>query len=117
LVLVLGVAYLLRTNPATGRWAQGYAPTGHWWLSTIIAALPVLVLLGANGGFASEGARGGDCRPADSAHGGHRRLPYAARAAGYYLGRIRGRLRSLSHLLDHLAGDLSLPVDGENGKV
>ncbi len=45
--LVLGVAYLLKTNPATGRWAQGYDPTGHWWLSTILAALPVLVLLGA----------------------------------------------------------------------
>src|SRR5215831_7088501 len=27
-------------------WAQGYDPLGHWWLSTICAALPVLVLLG-----------------------------------------------------------------------
>ena len=45
--LVLGAAYLLKTNPVTGRWAQAYDPTGHWWLSTMVAALPVLVLLGA----------------------------------------------------------------------
>ncbi|MGA2049413.1 MAG: L-lactate permease [Terracidiphilus sp.] len=47
LVLLIGAVYLLRTNPATGRWAQTYDPTGHWWLSTIAAALPVIVLLGA----------------------------------------------------------------------
>src|SRR5438270_7823935 len=28
-------------------WAQGYDPFGHWWLSAICAALPVLVLLTA----------------------------------------------------------------------
>ncbi|HWS98084.1 MAG TPA: L-lactate permease [Candidatus Methylomirabilis sp.] len=28
-------------------WQQQYDPTGHWWLSTIIASLPVIVLLGA----------------------------------------------------------------------
>jgi lactate permease len=28
-------------------WNQVYDPLGHWWLSTIIAALPVVVLLGA----------------------------------------------------------------------
>jgi lactate permease len=28
-------------------WTQVYDPLGHWWLSTMIAALPVLVLLGA----------------------------------------------------------------------
>ena len=38
---------MLRTNPANGRWAQDYDPTGHWQLSTSIAALPVIVLLGA----------------------------------------------------------------------
>jgi len=47
LVLVLGAIYLLKTNPATGKWAQRYDPTGHWWLSTIVAALPVIVLLSA----------------------------------------------------------------------
>ena len=28
-------------------WNQNYDPMGHWWLSTIIATLPVVVLLGA----------------------------------------------------------------------
>ena len=28
-------------------WTQVYDPTGHWWLSTLIASLPVIVLLGA----------------------------------------------------------------------
>ncbi|MGD0730701.1 MAG: L-lactate permease [Terracidiphilus sp.] len=45
--LVAGAAYLLKTNQATGSWAQVYDPTGHWWLSTMVAALPVVVLLGA----------------------------------------------------------------------
>jgi len=30
----------------TKPWAQGYDPFGHWWLSTICATLPVVVLLG-----------------------------------------------------------------------
>jgi lactate permease len=47
LVLVVGVIYLFKTNSATGKWAQSYDPTGHWGLSTILAALPVIVLLGA----------------------------------------------------------------------
>jgi lactate permease len=28
-------------------WTQVYDPLGHWWLSTLVAAIPVLVLLGA----------------------------------------------------------------------
>ena len=28
-------------------WTQAYDPLGHWWLSTLVAALPVVVLLGA----------------------------------------------------------------------
>jgi lactate permease len=47
LVLIAGAVYLFRTNPATGKWAQVYDPTGHWWLSTMLAALSVVVLLGA----------------------------------------------------------------------
>jgi len=27
-------------------WTQVYDPTGHWWLSTFVAALPIIVLLG-----------------------------------------------------------------------
>ncbi len=30
----------------TKPWAQGYDPFGHWWISTIFAALPIVVLLG-----------------------------------------------------------------------
>jgi len=45
--LVAGATYLLKTNPHTGSWLQGYDPTGHWWLSTLFAAMPVVVLLGA----------------------------------------------------------------------
>jgi lactate permease len=33
--------------PPTTPWAQGYDPFGHWWLSAICAALPVVVLLSA----------------------------------------------------------------------
>jgi lactate permease len=47
LVVSLAVVYLLKTNPATGTWAQDYNPAGRWWLSTVVAALPVIVLLGA----------------------------------------------------------------------
>src|SRR5438045_2515553 len=32
-------------------WTQNYDPFGHWWLSTLIAALPILVLLGLLAGF------------------------------------------------------------------
>ncbi len=39
--------YLFETNPVSGHWAQVYDPSGRWWLSTLIAALPVVVLLGA----------------------------------------------------------------------
>jgi len=51
LAVVFGLAWLLNTNPAGGRWSQGYDPTGRWWLSTMIAALPILVLLGAMAGL------------------------------------------------------------------
>ena len=34
------------TPPAAGaRWAQSYDPTGRWWIATIFAALPLLLLL------------------------------------------------------------------------
>lgn len=46
-VLAVGVVYLLKTNPTSGLWRQTYDPTGHWWLSTFFASLPVAVLLGA----------------------------------------------------------------------
>ncbi len=41
-IIVLAWAGASPTKP----WAQGYDPFGHWWLSAICAALPVVVLLG-----------------------------------------------------------------------
>ena len=32
-------------------WTQVYDPLGHWWLSTLLAALPIIVLLGLLGGL------------------------------------------------------------------
>src|SRR5271155_332040 len=32
-------------------WTQVYDPLGHWWLSTLVAALPILVLLGMLAGL------------------------------------------------------------------
>jgi lactate permease len=32
-------------------WNQVYDPLGHWWLSTLVAAMPVVVLLGLLAGF------------------------------------------------------------------
>src|SRR6185437_1328528 len=47
LALALGTIYLLMTNSAVGKWVQIYDPTGRWWVSTIIAGLPIILLLGA----------------------------------------------------------------------
>lgn len=49
MVALVGVAavYLLKTNSANGTWAQGYDPIGPWYVSTMFAALPIVVLLGA----------------------------------------------------------------------
>lgn len=47
LVLIAALVYLLKTNPAALHWAQGYNPTGSFILSTLVAALPIVVLLGA----------------------------------------------------------------------
>src|SRR5215469_11857063 len=33
------------------QWTQVYDPFGHWWLSTLVAALPIIVLLGLLAGF------------------------------------------------------------------
>lgn len=46
-VLAAGTAYLLMSNHTTGHWAQGYNPLRHWQFSTALAALPIVVLLGA----------------------------------------------------------------------
>jgi len=40
------LALALTGSASSKPWAQGYDPLDHWWLSTICAGLPVLVLLG-----------------------------------------------------------------------
>ena len=47
LVVVVAAVLILRLPEVSSSWQQQYDPTGHWWLSTIIASLPVIVLLGA----------------------------------------------------------------------
>ena len=46
IIAVIAAIAILRIPPLSSPWAQGYDPTGHWWLSTIVAALPIIVLLG-----------------------------------------------------------------------
>ncbi len=46
LVALAIVVFAWTGAPPTAPWAQGYNPLGHWLLSTVCAALPVVVLLG-----------------------------------------------------------------------
>ena len=48
MALVLVALVVLAWSGVTPKapWAQGYDPLGHWWLSTIFAAIPIVVLLG-----------------------------------------------------------------------
>lgn len=46
LAAVIGAGLILRIPSRVQPWPQGYDPMGHWWLSTLVAALPVVVLLG-----------------------------------------------------------------------
>src|SRR5271165_5843291 len=47
LFAIIAAVVILRLDETPGGWQQQYDPTGHWWFSTIIASLPVIVLLGA----------------------------------------------------------------------
>jgi lactate permease len=46
LAAIVAAVVILRIAPLGHPWPQNYDPTGHWWLSALIAALPVVVLLG-----------------------------------------------------------------------
>jgi lactate permease len=46
-VVIIVAIFILKIPPLSQPWAQGYDPTGFWWLSTLIASVPVIVLLGA----------------------------------------------------------------------
>jgi lactate permease len=48
-LLISASAWLIATNSGQHVWQQSYDPIGPWWLSTLIAALPIFVLLGAMG--------------------------------------------------------------------
>jgi lactate permease len=50
ILIAIGVVasfWLLSTNHITAIWQQNYDPLGHWLLSALVAALPIIVLLGA----------------------------------------------------------------------
>src|SRR3984957_18785463 len=39
---------------STQQWTQIYDPLGHWWLSTLIAGLPIVVLFGLLAGLKAK---------------------------------------------------------------
>ncbi len=43
---IIAAVLILKIPPLAHPWPQSYDPTGHWWLSALLAALPVVVLLG-----------------------------------------------------------------------
>ena len=45
LIAIIAAVAILKLPELTAGWQQQYDPTGQWWLSTIIASLPVIVLL------------------------------------------------------------------------
>src|SRR5579863_4241199 len=47
IIAAIAAITILRISPLRAAWAQGYDPTGHWWLSTLLASLPIVVLLGS----------------------------------------------------------------------
>lgn len=51
MAVVVGSLWILKMPPLENPWLQNYDPTGRWWLSTLIATLPVVVLLGTLGLF------------------------------------------------------------------
>ncbi len=47
LAVVVAAVIILKIPALTSPWQQNYDPTGRWWVSTCVAALPVVVLLGS----------------------------------------------------------------------
>lgn len=44
---IVAAVLILRIPSPAHAWPQGYDPLGHWWLSALVATLPVAVLLGS----------------------------------------------------------------------
>lgn len=44
---IVAAVLILKIPPLAHPWPQNYDPTGRWWLSALLAALPVVVLLGS----------------------------------------------------------------------
>jgi lactate permease len=44
---IVAAVLILKIPPLAKPWPQNYDPTGHWWLSALLAALPVVALLGS----------------------------------------------------------------------
>jgi len=44
---IVAAVFILKIPPLAKPWPQNYDPTGHWWLSALLAALPVVALLGS----------------------------------------------------------------------
>jgi len=47
LATTIAAVLILRIPPLAHPWPQNYDPAGRWWLSALLAALPVVVLLGS----------------------------------------------------------------------
>jgi lactate permease len=47
LATIIAAVLILRIPPPAHPWPQNYDPTGRWWFSALLAALPVVVLLGS----------------------------------------------------------------------
>ena len=98
--------YIVRAMP----WSQVYDPFGAMWLSTLVAALPVIVLLGGLALFkwhAHTAAVAGLAAALVVAIGAfHMPVPMALATAG-----VRRRLRPLPDRLDRGQRHLPLPAD------
>ena len=97
-------------------WTQVYDPTGSEIFSTLLAAAPVIVLLGSLAFLGWSAAAGGGRGIGDGARGGDWNLWHAVES-GDRGGRIRGVLRSVSHRLDRVCRGVPVCAHGRRGRV
>ena len=97
-------------------WSQVYDPFGSMLLSTSLAAVPVVVLLGAIGIFEIRAHIAAAARARRALAGRDRRLRHAGRH-GRDVRRLRRRLRPVADRLDHPQRHLPLPAYQREGRV